>query len=162
MSQRFVSAVFVLLATMGFAACSSGDDSVAGDAPEQASAASTRAGAATEGTPTYPDPIILVKPAPDSEICLPFSMDIRFKLNDRLRVNGRHDPTAFDLVLDGRSILRETEFFGSHSNPQTHVALLHGMHVYDVGPHTARVTYSTTEGSNTFEWKFTITGHCSK
>jgi len=131
------------------------------EAPTDEPAAAQTSAAASE-KPVYPRPIIHLSPPPGAEICLPHSIDVRFKLNDSMILNGRHDETAFDMFLDGKSIKREVEFFPSQSFPQTHVALLHAMWVYDPGPHTARVEFIGDDGDTGYEWQFTIKEDCPK
>jgi hypothetical protein len=64
--------------------------------------------------------------------------------------------------MDGRNIKREVEFFPSQVFPETHVALLHAMWVYDPGPHTARVEFIGDDGDTEYEWQFTVKEGCPK
>jgi hypothetical protein len=160
MTHRLLYSVFAVLFAMALAGCNSGEetstDGTENGQPTQGASDAPAANAKVE----YPEPFIFTSPKPGEAICLPHSLDIRLKLNEAMVVNGVHDKTAFDLTIDGRGILRETEFFPSRSFPQTHLALLHRMFVYDTGPHTVRVTYSTPEGSGNFEFGFTVKEDC--
>ena len=109
---------------------------------------------------TLPAPMIFVSPKPGSRICLPAGIDVRFALNDAMVLNGRFDPNAFTLYMDGKNIMREVEFFPSQSFPQTHVAVLHAMWVYEPGPHTARIEFVSDDGPTEYEWTFTIGDDC--
>lgn len=160
--RRHVRILIASLAVMSVGAvggCTADDTSekaatVDGAVREQAASA--------QEAPVYPRPIIHLSPAPGTEVCLPHSIDVRFKLNDSMIINGRHDEAAFDMILDGKSIKREVEFFPSQSFPQTHVALLHAMWVYDPGPHTVRVEFIGDDGDTHYEWQFTIKEDCPK
>ena len=150
--------VFAALLVVTIAGCSR-DESPA-DVP--ADAASQPDAVATDAKPVYPRPILLVRPSPGEELCLPSSMEVRFKLNDSMILNGRYNEVAFNLIVDGRNVMREVEFFPSQSFPHTHVAVLYAMWVYDPGPHTARVEFIGDDGDTHYEWSFTVKEGCPK
>jgi hypothetical protein len=166
----------VAAATLATAACRSGDGDVDVDRQEagvetaqpEAGAAAVQRSAPADGTDDplaaapqrLPAPMIFVSPKPGSRICLPASIDARFKLNEAMVINGRFDPNAFTVYMDGKNIMRDVEFFPSQSFPQTHVAVLHAMWVYDAGPHTARIEFVGDDGDTFYEWTFTIGSDC--
>lgn len=160
-NNRYARFTFAALLAIAIAGCAS-EESPSDGPLDAVTAEGAIAGAAVEDKPQYPRPIILVRPQPGAEICLPASLDVRFELNDAMVINGRHDPTAFDMFMDGKSVKREVEFFPSQVFPQTHVAMLHAMWVYNPGPHTARVEFVGTDGDTEYEWQFTIKEGCPK
>jgi hypothetical protein len=160
--KRYLSFVLFAWLVAAVAGCSSSEDSASDSTPEKSVGEATETQAAESVELLYPRPIILVTPKPGAEICLPASIDVRFKLNNAMVINGRHDPTAFDMLMDGKSVLREVEFFPSQAFPQTHVAMLHAMWVYDPGPHTVRVEFVGDDGDTHYEWQFTIKEGCPK
>jgi hypothetical protein len=130
-------------------------------APEaSAPSAAAESAAAAEAQPQFPPPLFFVSPKPGATVCLPASIDTRFKLNDAMVINGRFDPNAFTVYMDGKNIMRDVEFFPSQTFPQTHVAVLHAMWVYDPGPHTARIEFVGDDGPTAYEWTFDIGADC--
>jgi hypothetical protein len=91
---------------------------------------------------------------------LPDAVDLRFELNEAMTINGRFDPTAFTFFMDGKNAMRDVEFFPSQRFPQTHVAVLHAMWVYEPGPHSARIEFIGNDGAAFFEWTFAIGDDC--
>jgi hypothetical protein len=154
--------VSALNALLVFAVLGCSSDESADGKPAEAVALDTDETTSSDPAPVFPRPIMTVTPKPGEEICQPASLSVRFKLNDSMILNGRHDEAAFELFMDGRNIKREVEFFPSQVFPETHVALLHAMWVYDPGPHTARVEFIGDDGDTEYEWQFTVKEGCPK